>query len=66
MSDQQSPITDFVATDEGGFLNLVTGELLSVDAMLSRYSRAELETVSTGHRRLWFKGRRRSPAPPVL
>jgi hypothetical protein len=42
---------DYVATDEGGFLNLVTGELLGVTEMLSRYSRAELDggTISKIH-----------------
>ena len=51
MSEQKSPITDYVATDDcGGFFNLKTGAILSVDAMLSRYSRAELETVPTGQR----------------
>ena len=46
MSEQKSPITDFVATDDsGGFFNLRTGRVLSVDEMLCRYTRSELESI---------------------
>jgi hypothetical protein len=64
MSEERAPITDCVATAEGGFLNLQTGEVLSIDVMLSRYSRAEVESVPTGHRRQRPAGNRRSPASP--
>ena len=62
MSEKPS-IEDFVATDEGGFLNLRSGEVLSVDEMLCRYGRAEVESVPIGHRRQRLAGRRRSPSP---
>jgi hypothetical protein len=61
MSEQKSPITYFVATDDiGGFFNLRTGEVLDVDEMLCRYGRAELESVAIGHRHQRSTGRRRS------
>jgi hypothetical protein len=61
MSEQQSPITGF--TDEGGFLNLRTGEVLGIAAMLSCYTRAELESVPIGHRHQRPAGRRRWSPP---
>jgi hypothetical protein len=59
--DDKSPITDYVATAEGGFLNLVTGEVLGVTEMLCRFSRAEVETVPIGHRHQQKAFRRRPP-----
>lgn len=63
MSEEYSPITDFIATDDsGGFFNLRTGEVLDASEMLSRYGRAAVETVPIGHRHQRLAGRRRSPS----
>jgi hypothetical protein len=44
-------LADFVATDDsGGFLNLTTGDVFNFEEMLSRFSRAEVESIPTGHR----------------
>jgi hypothetical protein len=64
MSEHKSPITDFVATDDsGGFFNLRTGEVLSVDEMLCLYTRSALESVPIGYRRQRSAFRRQSQPP---
>ena len=64
MAGQRAQIVDFGATDtDGGFVNLRTGDVLSVDAMLCRFDRAELLQVPIGHRHQRLAGRRRSQSP---
>jgi hypothetical protein len=49
--NEKPSIEDFVATDtDGGFVNLKTGEVLYIGAMLRLFSEDELMQVPVGRR----------------